>query len=149
MAEAFRELPDLRLTMVGLGPLEDELRARLPANVELLGWTARDELARLFAGAGGFIHVGEEDFGISMVEALAAGTPVLAADSGGARDIVRPGQDGVRIANAADPAAIRAGVLELAAQDWDEEELRRSAERFSEQRFQERFAAVMREHGAR
>ncbi len=78
VAEAFRELPDLRLTMVGLGPLEDELRARLPANVELLGWTARDELARLFAGAGGFIHVGEEDFGISMVEALAAGTPVLA-----------------------------------------------------------------------
>jgi glycosyltransferase involved in cell wall biosynthesis len=149
VAEAFRELPDLRLTMVGLGPLEDQLRATLPANVELLGWTKREELARLFAGAGGFIHVGEEDFGISMVEALAAGTPVLAADTGGARDIVRPGQDGVRIANAADPGAIRAGVLELAGHSWDEEELRRSAERFSEQRFQERFAAVMRAHGAR
>ena len=38
VAEAFRELPDLRLTMVGLGPLEAELRARLPPNVELLGW---------------------------------------------------------------------------------------------------------------
>ena len=36
------------------------------------------ELAELFAGAAGFIHVGEEDFGISMVEALAAGAPVLA-----------------------------------------------------------------------
>jgi glycosyltransferase involved in cell wall biosynthesis len=149
VAEAFRGLPDLRLTMVGLGQLEEELRARLPGNVELLGWTPREELARLFAGAAGFIHVGEEDFGISMVEALAAGAPVVAADCGGARDIVRPGIDGVRIENASDPAAIRAGVLELAAQDWDREALRRSAERFSEQRFQERFAEVMRAHGAR
>ena len=149
VAEAFRELPDLRLTMVGLGPLEAQLRATLPSNVELLGWTERDELARLFAGAGGFIHVGEEDFGISMVEALAAGTPVVAADRGGARDIVRPERDGVLIANAADPAQIRAGVRELASHDWDPEELRRSAERFSEKRFQARFADVMRAHGAR
>jgi glycosyltransferase involved in cell wall biosynthesis len=149
VAEAFRDLPDLRLTMVGLGPLEPRLRANLPANVELLGWTERDHLAELFAGAGGFIHVGEEDFGISMVEALAAGTPVLAADRGGARDIVRPGHDGVRIANASDPAQIRAGVRELAGQSWDPDELRRSAERFSEQRFRERLGELLRVHGAR
>ncbi len=149
VAEAFRELPDLHLTMVGLGPLEAQLRASLPSNVELLGWTAREELARLFAGAGGFIHVGEEDFGISMVEALAAGTPVVAADAGGARDIVRPGVDGVRIANASDPDQIRAGIRELSARQWDPDELRRSAERFSEERFQERFAEVLRAQGAR
>ena len=41
----------------------------------------RERLAELFAAAAGFIHVGEEDFGISMVEALAAGTPVLAVDA--------------------------------------------------------------------
>jgi glycosyltransferase involved in cell wall biosynthesis len=149
VAEAFRELPGLRLTMVGVGPLERELRATLPANVELLGWTPRERLAGLFAGAAGFIHVGEEDFGISMVEALAAGTPVLAADRGGARDIVRAGHDGVLVADAADPAAIRAGVEELAGRDWDPTELRRSAERFSEERFRERFDAVLRAHGAR
>jgi len=149
VVEAFRELPDLRLTMVGLGPLEAELRASAPGNVELLGWTEREELARLFAGAGGFIHVGEEDFGISMVEALAAGTPVVAADRGGARDIVRPGVDGVRITNASDPAEIRAGIRDLASREWDADELRRSADRFSEERFQERFAELLRAHGAR
>jgi glycosyltransferase involved in cell wall biosynthesis len=84
-----------------------------------------------------------------MVEALAAGTPVLASDRGGARDIVRPGRDGVRIANASDPAQIRVGVRELAGQSWDADELRRSAERFSEQRFRERLGELLRAHGAR
>ncbi len=119
VANAFRGLPDLRLTMVGVGPLEDELRAGLPHNVELLGWLPRDRLARLFAQAGGFIHVGEEDFGISMVEALAAGTPVLAADHGGARDIVRPGRDGALISDPTDPEQIRAGVQGLAGRSWE------------------------------
>jgi glycosyltransferase involved in cell wall biosynthesis len=149
VAEAFRELPDLRLTMVGLGPLEDELRARLPSNVELLGWVSRERLAELFAGAAGFIHVGEEDFGISMVEALAAGTPVLAADAGGARDIVRPERDGVLIADPTEPLQIRNGVRELADRSWDADELRRSAQRFSEERFHERLADALRGQGAR
>ena len=149
VAEAFRGLPDLRLTMVGVGPLEPELRAALPPNVELLGWLPRERLAELFAGAGGFVHVGEEDFGISMVEALAAGAPVLATDRGGARDIVRPGEDGVLVADGSDPEQIRAGVRELAGRSWDSEALRRSAERFSEESFRERLASVLRAHGAR
>jgi glycosyltransferase involved in cell wall biosynthesis len=149
VAAAFSALPDLRLTMVGVGPLEAELRATLPSNVELLGWVPRDQLAQLFATAAGFIHVGEEDFGISMVEALAAGTPVLAADAGGARDIVRPGRDGVLIANPGDPAQISAGVRELASHAWDARELHESAARFSEDRFRARLAEVLRAHGAR
>jgi glycosyltransferase involved in cell wall biosynthesis len=149
VAEAFRVLPDMQLTMVGVGPLEDELRARLPPNVELRGWIERDELTRLFTQAGGFIHVAEEDFGISMVEALAAGLPVLAVDRGGARDIVRPGRDGLLIPHPALPAQISAGVRELADRSWDRAQLRRSANRFSEERFLERFGALLRHHGAR
>jgi glycosyltransferase involved in cell wall biosynthesis len=148
VAAAFRRLPGLRLTMVGVGPLERQLRAALPPNVELRSWIPRAELAFLFASASGFIHVAEEDFGISMVEALAAGAPVLAADCGGARDIIRPGVEGILISRSDNPAEIRSGVLELAGRRWNEELLRRSAERFAEERFQERFAEVLRSHGA-
>jgi glycosyltransferase involved in cell wall biosynthesis len=148
VAEAFRELPELRLTMVGVGPLDEALRATLPPNVELLGWTPRERLAELFAGAAGFIHVGEEDFGISMVEALAAGTPVLAADRGGARDIVRPGRDGVLISDPTDPKQIRTGARALAEASWDADDLRQSATRFSEERFRDGLSAVLRAHGA-
>jgi glycosyltransferase involved in cell wall biosynthesis len=149
VAAAFRRLPDLRLTMVGVGPLEQQLRANLPPNVDLLGWTPRDRLVQLFGASAGFLHMGEEDFGVTMVEALAAGTPVLAVDRGGARDIVRPDRDGVLISGPADPAAIARGVRLLAERDWEPQGLRQSAKRFSEERFRERLGQIMRDHGAR
>jgi glycosyltransferase involved in cell wall biosynthesis len=135
--------------MVGVGPLEAELRASLPSNVELLGWIPRRRLVSLFAESAGFIHVGEEDFGISMVEALAAGTPVLAADRGGARDIVRPHRDGILIADPDDPAQLPEGVRQLAARSWDPEGLRQSAGRFSEEHFRTALGEVLSAHGAR
>ena len=148
VAEAFRGLPELTLTMVGVGPLEERLRAALPANVELLGWVSREELASRYASAAGFIHVGEEDFGITMVEALAAGAPVLAVDRGGARDIVRRDRDGVLISDGGNTDQIRSGVRELAERSWDPEQLRTSAQRFSEEQFKRSFGEVLRSHGA-
>jgi glycosyltransferase involved in cell wall biosynthesis len=137
--EAFRELP-FRLTMVGVGPLEARLRKRLPANVELLGWVSRAELAELYGRASGFVHVGEEDFGITMVEALASGAPVVALDAGGARDIVRAGTDGVLIERAELPA-LQEAVRAVAARSWDPQALRSRALEFSSARFLEQMRA--------
>jgi glycosyltransferase involved in cell wall biosynthesis len=133
VVEAFRDLP-YRLTMVGVGPLEPRLRKRLPPNVELRGWVARAELAELYARAAGFVHVAEEDFGISTVEALAAGTPVVALDAGGARDIVRPEIDGVLLERA-DVETLRTGVRAVATRAWDRDALRSRALEFSPERF--------------
>jgi glycosyltransferase involved in cell wall biosynthesis len=140
VVEAFRELP-YRLTMVGVGPLEAELRRSLPPNVELRGWTPRGDVAALLAGAGGFIHVGEEDFGITMVEALASGTPVIALGRGGALDIVRPGVDGILLEEAT-PAAVREAARALRSRRWEAEALRVRAGEFSRERFERR----LREH---
>jgi glycosyltransferase involved in cell wall biosynthesis len=133
VAEAFRDLPH-QLTMVGIGPQEEELRERMPANVELRGWISREELVRLYGEAIGFIHVGEEDFGISMVEALAAGTPVIALGAGGARDIVRDGRDGFLLAEPT-ASSLRDAVERVAAVEWDRERLVERADQFSRQRF--------------
>jgi glycosyltransferase involved in cell wall biosynthesis len=137
--EVFRGLPE-RLTMVGIGPLEARIRRSLPSNIELRGWISRAELARLYATARGYLWVGEEDFGMSMVEALAGGAPVIAPDAGGARDIVRDGLDGIVVEDAT-PAALRAAVERTAAASWDPSPLAARAREFSP----ERFAAAMRE----
>jgi glycosyltransferase involved in cell wall biosynthesis len=140
VAEAFRDLPH-ELTMVGIGPQEEELRAALPPNVELRGWISREELVGLNQAAAGFIHVGEEDFGITMVEALAAGAPVIALDAGGARDIVRDGIDGALIEAPPTVDALRAAVEQVAATAWDRGALTARAGEFS----RENFSARMRE----
>lgn len=147
VAEAFRGLP-FRLTMVGVGPLSDRLRRTKPPNVELLDWLPRDELVRRFESASGFIHVAEEDFGISVVEALAAGAPVLALDRGGARDIVRPGTDGQLVPDAR-PETIRAALDAISASSWNVDELRARAESFSRRVFAGRMLDVIRGQGVR
>ena len=133
VAEAFRGLPH-RLTMVGIGPQEEELRERLPENVELRGWISREELEQLYREAAGFLHVGEEDFGITMVEALAAGAPVIAQNAGGARDIVRDGSDGVLL-DEPNVDSLREAIERVAATEWDRERLAERAAEFSRPRF--------------
>ncbi len=140
-AEAFRGLPH-RLTMVGTGPLEGALRRNLPANVELLSWLSRQELVERLGRASGFVHVGEEDFGIAMVEALAAGTPVVGLARGGALDIVRPDLDGVLVERQ-EPAAVREAVAALAERAWEPGQLAARAREFSRERFLQRFREVL------
>jgi glycosyltransferase involved in cell wall biosynthesis len=139
VVEAFRGLDHARLTMVGIGPLEPSVRARLPANVELVGWLSRERLAGLYARASGFLCTAEEDFGISMVEALATGTPVVALGAGGARDIVRDGVDGILVREPT-AAAFRAAIEEAIERRWDEAGLVARSREFSA----EAFAANMR-----
>lgn len=141
VAEAFRGLPH-RLTMVGVGPMDAALRESLPPNVELRGWLTRAELGSLYERASGFIHIGEEDFGITMVEALAAGTPVIALDKGGARDIVRPDVDGFLLPEA-DPSTLRHTVERMAGREWDPAALAARAETFSRKRFLERMLVAI------
>jgi len=72
-----------------------------------------------------------------MVEALGAGTPVVALDAGGARDIVRPGVDGILIEQA-ELRALRAGIHAVATGSWDRHALRSRALEFSTDRFLDR-----------
>jgi glycosyltransferase involved in cell wall biosynthesis len=147
VVEAFRAMPDVRLTMVGVGPLAERVRAALPPNVTLRSWIDRAELADLLGSVGAFVHVGVEDFGISMVEALASGTPVLAIDRGGALDIVRDGVNGVLVHDA-DAESIRAGMTRLRAMEWDPAAVAASAQDFSRERFAHQLDARLAELAA-
>jgi glycosyltransferase involved in cell wall biosynthesis len=141
VAEAFRGLP-YRLTMVGVGPLAERVRETLPPNVNLLPWLSREELVRLYDESAGFIHIGEEDFGITIVEALAAGTPVIALDRGGARDIVRPGVDGVLV-DRVDVAHVRDAIRAVVEGHWDAQQLVARARTFARERFVARLLAYV------
>ena len=84
----------LPLKVFGTGPIEDDLKRMAAPHIEFLGRVPQDEQARLYAGALAFIHPQEEDFGITPVESMASGRPVIAYKKGGATETVVEGLTG-------------------------------------------------------
>ena len=84
------------LVVVGSGGEEEErLRAMAGPTVVFAGRRTDEEIAQLYAGADAFLFPGVEDFGLTPVEAMAGGVPVLAYGKGGALETVRDGQTGL------------------------------------------------------
>ena len=84
-----------RLVIAGSGPMEGALRAQAAGQVDFVINPSDAVLARLMAEADALLFPGVEDFGMIAIEAMAAGTPVIAYAAGGARDFVIPGRTGV------------------------------------------------------
>ena len=80
--EAFNEMKK-PLKIIGGGQLENELKAMAGPTVQFLGNVSREEVVTTLARARALIFPGVEDFGITPLEALAAGTPVIALKIGG------------------------------------------------------------------
>lgn len=88
IVEAFGQLMDRRLVVVGNGPELAAIQKRASPNVDFLGYQEIPDLVSLTQRARAFVFAALEDFGISVVEAQAAGTPVIAYGRGGARETV-------------------------------------------------------------
>lgn len=90
IAAAFARMPGLQLVISGAGPEHGRIVAAAAGapNISFLGPCSPAEMVQRMQSARGFVFAGEEDFGIVMAEAQACGTPVIALDRGGAREIV-------------------------------------------------------------
>lgn len=139
--EAFAGLP-YRLVVVGEGHLKAELMAKATPNVEFVGKVDDEELRNLYRRSRAMVFPADEDFGISMAEALACGTPVISVARGGALDIVEPGLSGV-LAEPDDVGSLRRAIRELAEGTWDRAAIRARAENFSAANFRDRMTAAV------
>jgi len=80
----------MKLRIAGAGPEYKQLRSMAAGNIEFLGRVPDAELRELYAHCRAFVLPGEEDFGLTPVEALASGKPVIALGRGGALETVPP-----------------------------------------------------------
>jgi len=113
-AHLSRERRDVRLAIVGDGPARRGYELTAPAGVSFVGELRGDELATLFASADVFCFPSTTDtFGQVLLEAGASGLPVVAADAGGAQELVSPGATGLLVPSE-DPRALAAALLQLA-----------------------------------
>lgn len=120
----------LPLKVFGSGPIEKELRKKASDNIEFLGRVSDEERARLFSNAKAFIHPQEEDFGITPVESMAAGRPVIAYRRGGAIETVIDGETGVFF-DEQSAEEIADTTLNFDQTKFDPEKIKKHAEDFS------------------
>lgn len=140
IVRAFSQTPERRLVVIGDGPEMKKIKAVAGENVTILGHQPFDVLVDHLRRARAFVFAAEEDFGISVVEAQACGTPVIAYGRGGALESViglpleRP--TGVFFGEQT-PESLLAAVsrFERNANLFDPRACRRNAERFSSENF--------------
>ena len=115
-------------------------------DVEFLGRVSDEELRSLYRRAKAMVMPGEQDFGITPVEAMACGTPVIALGVGGALDSVVEGTTGTLI-QVADDAAVVTGFAEKFAsfdsRNFDRLTIRAHAEQFSRENFRRNMARIV------
>ena len=149
IVEAFARMPQRRLVVIGDGPDMQKIRAKASKNVEIMGYQPFKVLQDHMQRAKAFVFAAEEDFGISVVEAQACGTPVIAYGKGGALETVRDLSDPRPTGMFFDEQ--RAESIISAVEDFDAHaarfsaiDCRANAERFSTTHFRERFFAHVR-----
>jgi glycosyltransferase involved in cell wall biosynthesis len=127
------------IQIVGLGPDHAALREAYP-EAEFLGRVSDAELVELYPRARAVIVPSKEEFGITAVEAQAAGRPVIAAAAGGALETVIDGKTGL-LATLDDPDSFAAAIRVVDSLDFDPAVAQANAGRFSVEAFRERLGA--------
>jgi glycosyltransferase involved in cell wall biosynthesis len=129
------------IRVVGSGPEQAPLRSAFP-EAEFVGRVDDRELARLYASARALVVPTIEEFGITAVEAQAAGRPVIAAGAGGALETVLDGDTGLLFA-LDDVDSLARLIQEIDTLDFDPARAVKNADRFSVVAFQRRLSGLV------
>lgn len=124
------------LVIVGEGPELKRLCKLASPNIKLLGYQSDAIVHSLYAGCSAFIMPQEEDFGITPVEAMSYGKPVLALRCGGALEYIQEGINGEFFDDPVEEV-LADGVRRIKNNPnlYNSEEIKKTAERFSNERF--------------
>ncbi|MBA3679077.1 glycosyltransferase [Candidatus Saccharibacteria bacterium] len=134
-----------RLIVVGDGSELKKLKALAGPTVEFRGQLPDQEVTRLFTNCRAFIFTAFEDFGITPVEAMAAGKPVIAYGKGGITDSVVHKTTGILFDNQSVESLCSAIVLFEKTQ-FDSKKIRSHSEKFSNEQFINAINTVIQEH---
>jgi len=128
---------------VGHSVVKEEMEKIKGDGVEVLGRVGDEELRYLYARAKGFVALArEEDFGMAVVESMAAGTPVIAFNGGGFRETVVDGETGILIDDI-DVPTLEKAFKRFEEIKWDKEKIQKQARKFSRENFEDKFSSVI------
>ncbi|MEK7139375.1 MAG: glycosyltransferase [Patescibacteria group bacterium] len=137
IVQAFNRL-GIPLKIFGTGPEEARLRKMAKSHIEFVGRVDDRRKAELYAHALAFINPQEEDFGITVIEAMATGRPVIAYQAGGAAETVIPGVTG-EFFDEQSWESLGDAVIRFKPERYDPVKIRAHAEKFSREVFKKQF----------
>ena len=138
IAAAFSKMPDRRLILATNGEVTADFIRSVSPNVSVKVNMSPAEFHKHLTEAKAFVYAAEEDFGIVMAEAQAAGVPVIAYKKGGASEIVIDGQTGILYEHQTEDSIIDA-IKNFENQNFDSQKISDAAKRFSIPSFKENF----------
>ncbi len=147
VVDAFSDLPDQRLAVVGTGPQAEELLWRASRNVRFLGSVADDELRWLYANCQGLVAASYEDFGLTPLEAAVFGKPSVVLGWGGFLDTVEEGLNGTFFSRP-QAALVSEAIRRSVAAWWSSRDIQAHAQRFDQERFTRRLTEIVEEERA-
>ncbi len=135
---------NLPLTVIGKGPEHSRLVRRAGKNVAFITNATDEEVVQYMSNAEAFILAAFEDFGITPVEALAAGTPVIAYKAGGALDYVVPNKTGLFFEKQSQES-LASALKTFELKDYSSSDISKFAESFSTTKFQDKLKNLLKE----
>jgi len=136
-SRAFRKL-GINLKIVG-----EVVDTKLGSKVDCVGRVDDSQLAELYAHAKGFVALArDEDFGMTVVESMMFGTPVLAYNGGGYRETVMSGETGIMISGT-DTKTVGEGIKRMEETKWDKNEIKKWASNFSRGNFEKKIKRIV------
>ena len=133
----------LELRIVGTGPELERLQSLAGDSVRFLGRVAEEELLRLYREAAFLLQPGVEDFGMTVVEALACCCPIVALGRGGVLDIVEPERNGILYERENDATALAEAIDKFRELRSNFMDLRERAQEFSAERFRSKLRELL------
>lgn len=151
LIEAFNQTPDRKLLVAGAGNDSERLKALAESdNITFLGFVDEETKTELTAKASAFLFAAEEDFGMSPVEAMALGTPVIGFSKGGTRDYIREEVNG-RFFDEQTPGSLLRAIDAFEQQTFDRKTVKQSVTHFDEKHFRQKIKTFVeekiKEHG--
>ncbi len=131
-----------QLKIAGVGPEMGELRKKAGPHTQFLGFVPDEDLPGLYAGAKALLFPQEEDFGITPLEAAAAGKPTVAFRAGGALETIIDGETGVFF-DRQDAASMVEALVAFEKRVWHAPSIRAHAQTFDREVFLRRISEIV------
>jgi glycosyltransferase involved in cell wall biosynthesis len=144
IVEAFNEMPEKKLIIIGDGPDFKKVKAIAKGNVTLMGYQPFDVLKDYLSRAKAFVFAAEEDFGLVPVEAQACGTPVIAFGKGGVTETVLENISGIFFKEQS-VDSLKEAVGRFDSLDFDPIIIKERMDMFGRKRFNEEMIAFFEE----